>query len=58
MLGTGDRLERKSLDVVSLGYCSRFVVLAGHPRRETDEFANLPPRRENRFKGQTLRLSS
>jgi hypothetical protein len=26
---------------VSLGYCSRFMVSAVHPRRETDEFAKL-----------------
>jgi hypothetical protein len=24
-----------------LGFCSTFVVLAGHPRREIDEFAKL-----------------
>ena len=27
--------------LVSLGFCSRFVVLAGHQRREIDEFAKL-----------------
>jgi hypothetical protein len=25
----------------SLGYCSKFVVSTGHPRREIDEFAKL-----------------
>ena len=25
--------------LVSLGYCSRFVVSTGHPRREIDQFA-------------------
>ena len=28
--------------LVSFGFCSRFVVSAGHPRRETDEFAKQP----------------
>jgi hypothetical protein len=27
--------------LVSLGYCSKFVVSTGHPRREIDEFAKL-----------------
>ena len=27
--------------LVSLGYCSRFVVSTGHPRCEIDEFAKI-----------------
>ena len=34
------------------------VVSTGHPRREIDQFAKLPRRPENRFNGETRRLSS
>jgi hypothetical protein len=41
-----------------IGILLEVVVSTGHPRREIDQFANLPPRPENRLSRETRRLSS